>query len=350
MLFLTRKTVVEVDFNNENRILLHFDARISTMTARDRTHAFRASCARGGGGAGGDASDNAPVSSARERGIRNRNQQRTTTNKDADAKTVTCETVRECARAASGALAATRSYVETHRKAYARADDATRDAFEAETSASIGECQRCVARAKDAVEAARAPGGALSRSPQCAAHLFGIGLILSESLNELARMFDRVRESRFASALARAERERERRRPAKRATHAAFGVSWADDRVGDDVDGVHVEGVERQTQVHEERQDALEEELTQLLEQVRVAERNVLEMSALSSLFATHVQAQAEQIESLYQDAIESSRHLDVGNVEMRKTIARKGSAQKWVALFLLIAALALLFLDWYSG
>lgn len=319
---------------------------VSTTASRDLTHAFRTSCAkRGGTGVANDDAVNARDSNRN----RNQNQQRT---KDADAKTVTCETVRECARAASGALAATRSYVETHRKAYATADDATRDAFEAETSASIGECQRCVARAKDAVEAARAPGGALSRSPQCAAHLFGIGLILSESLNELARMFDRVRETRFASALARAERERERRRPARRAAYAGFGVSGDGDRGGgdEDVDGVRVEGVERQTQVHEERQDALEEELTQLLEQVRVAERNVLEMSALSSLFATHVQAQAEQIESLYQDAIESSRHLDVGNVEMRKTIARKSSAQKYVAFLLLIAALALLFLDWYSG
>ena len=51
-----------------------------------------------------------------------------------------------------------------------------------------------------------------------------------------------------------------------------------------------------------------------------------MEMSALSSLFATHVQAQAEQIESLYQEAIDSSRHFDMGNVEMKKTIARKAT------------------------
>ena len=75
-----------------------------------------------------------------------------------------------------------------------------------------------------------------------------------------------------------------------------------------------------------------------------------MEMSALSSLFATHVQAQAEQIESLYQEAIDSSRHFDMGNVEMKKTIARKGDAQRYVAIILLIATIALLFLDWYSG
>jgi syntaxin 18 len=111
-----------------------------------------------------------------------------------------------------------------------------------------------------------------------------------------------------------------------------------------------VQAAEQTQEMQGGRQDALEEELTQLLDQVRVAERNVLEMSALSSLFSTHVQAQAEQIEALYMEALESSRHLDLGNVEMKKTIKRKGSAQKYVALFLLIATLALLFLDWYSG
>ena len=57
--------------------------------------------------------------------------------------------------------------------------------------------------ARDAVERARR-GGALMRAPQCAAHLYGIGLILSDALNEVARTFDRVRETRFAETRWRA--------------------------------------------------------------------------------------------------------------------------------------------------
>jgi syntaxin 18 len=162
-----------------------------------------------------------------------------------------------------------------------------------------------------------------------------------------------VRETRFAATLERAERERQRRRAATRARYdeSSDGARGGDAANDGRVEAVRVEGVEMpQEQAHVERQDALEEELTQLLDQVRMAEKNVIEMSALSSLFATHVQAQAEQIESLYQDAIESSRHLDMGNVEMKKTIARKGHAQRYVAVILLIATLGLLFLDWYSG
>ena len=312
---------------------------VARVTMRDRTAQFATMCAA------------STATVARVDGVDvGARVKETRANARANAKVATCETVRAYARTAAIALEATRTYVEEHRGRYKGASDRERDAFEAETSESIRECQRCVASARDAVENAR-DGGALARAPQCAAHLHGIGLILSESLNDVARAFDKVRETRFAATLERAERERQRKRAATRARYddAGTGASGADD------DGVaravRVEGVEmRQEQVHAERQDGLEEELTQLLDEVRMAEKNVIEMSALSSLFATHVQAQAEQIESLYQDAIESSRHLDMGNVEMKKTIARKGSAQRYVALILLVATLGLLFLDWYSG
>jgi hypothetical protein len=45
------------------------------------------------------------------------------------------------------------------------------------------------------------------------------------------------------------------------------------------------------------------DELTGLVEQVRRTEGKVVEMSALSSLFATHVNQQAAQIERLYTQA-----------------------------------------------
>ena len=40
-----------------------------------------------------------------------------------------------------------------------------------------------------------------------------------------------------------------------------------------------------------------------LVEQVRRTEGRVVEMAALSSLFASHVQSQAQQIERLYTEA-----------------------------------------------
>lgn len=92
------------------------------------------------------------------------------------------------------------------------------------------------------------------------------------------------------------------------------------------------------------------DELTGLVEQVRQAEGKVVEMSALSSLFASHVQSQARQIEQLYAQAVESTRNLEGGNVELRKTISRRGDSQLIVAVILFVATFGLLFLDWMSG
>jgi syntaxin 18 len=314
--------------------------RAVAVAVDDRTRAFRAMCA--------STTSSSAVAMGRGAGLGERRAVREgDDDDDDDDKRVTCRTVVKYAETARRALETTRTYVETHGRGYKSASEGEKDAFEAETSESIRECQRCVDAAKEATERARRDG-ALRRAPQCAAHLYGIGLMLSDALNEVARTFDRVRETRFAETLARAERERQRARAARRATYVDPGAGGG--HVG--VSAVRVEDVEThaQTQTHGERQDDLERELTQLLDQVRAAEKNVVEMSALSSLFATHVQAQAEQIESLYQEAIDSSRNFDMGNVEMKKTIARKGDAQRYVAIILFIATLALLFLDWYSG
>ena len=76
----------------------------------------------------------------------------------------------------------------------------------------------------------------------------------------------------------------------------------------------------------------------------------MVEMSALSSLFATHVNQQAAQIEQLYTQAVESTRNLEGGNVELRKTISRRGDSQLIIGVILFVATVALLFLDWFSG
>ena len=102
--------------------------------------------------------------------------------------------------------------------------------------------------------------------------------------------------------------------------------------------------------MHETEGDALVDELTTLVEQVRRAEGQVAELSVLSSLFATHVQAQAAQIEQLYAQAVESTRNLESGNVQLKKTIKRRGEGSFIVGIVLFIATFSLLFLDWLQG
>ena len=107
---------------------------------------------------------------------------------------------------------------------------------------------------------------------------------------------------------------------------------------------------QQQQQLHLTERDLLSDELAGVADQVRIAEASVVEISALSSLFAKHVHTQAAQIELLYSQAVEATFHLNSGNVELRKTIARRGDAQRLVAYVLFAATVALLFVDWVSG
>ena len=51
-----------------------------------------------------------------------------------------------------------------------------------------------------------------------------------------------------------------------------------------------------------------------------------------------------------YPRAVESTRRLEGGNVELRKTISRRGDSQLIVAVILFVATFGILFLDWLSG
>ena len=242
------------------------------------------------------------------------------------------------------------AFVAKHRSQYLREDkdaDAVRDGIESEVRLSVQACQAHVDMLKSTVQehaAARADG------PQGIAHIHGVVLILTEYLARVAAAFDRCREVRFKRVLAEAERKR-RRAPAPKATPrpvpsepspAASSTAPHDDQ--------HHHQQQQQMVPRNTEGDLLVEELTGLVEQVRRAESQVVEMSALSSLFATHVQAQAAQIETLYAQAVESTRRLESGNVELRKTIARRGDSQMIVGLILFVATFSILFLDWISG
>jgi hypothetical protein len=93
----------------------------------------------------------------------------------------------------------------------------------------------------------------------------------------------------------------------------------------------------------------LAQELTELVDQARAAEAKMVEVSALSSTFAAHVAAQAQQIELLYASACESSRHLDRGNAELELTLQRSSGARRTTAALLFGASALLLLLDWLS-
>jgi syntaxin 18 len=229
--------------------------------------------------------------------------------------------------------------------------DATRDDIETEVRLSVQACQAHVDMLKSTVQA-RAAGK--EDTPQTVAHLHGVVLIVTERLAKVASAFDQCREVRFKKVLAEADRKRRRAPPPRafarprggggRAPGGAAPDDGAGERPGPGFSGRD----QMQTQMTES--DALAEELAGVADQVRRAEASVMEMSALSSLFASHVHTQAGQIETLYSQAVEATRAVQTGNVELRKTIERRSDAQRLVAALMFAATFALLFIDWISG
>ena len=246
-----------------------------------------------------------------------------------------------------------RAFVARHRADYVREgkdSDTVRDGIDFEVRLSVKACQAHITMLKSTVQEVEA---AKTEGVQGVAHMHGVVLIVTEMLQRVAASFDQCREVRFKKVLAEAEHRRRRApprppTPPRRNTEPAPAASTTDE--GSTTETTETSGQQVQAQVHVTEGDVLVDELTTLVEQVRKAEGQVAEMSALSSLFATHVQAQAAQIEQLYAQAVESTRNLESGNVQLKKTIKRRGEGSFIVGIVLFIATFSLLFLDWLQG
>ena len=84
--------------------------------------------------------------------------------------------------------------------------------------------------------------------------------------------------------------------------------------------------------------------------QVQHAERSVREIATLNQMFSTAIMQQGEQIEKLYSEAVQATRHIDRANVQLGKAIRTNRAARKYMIAFFLIASLGLIFLDWFNS
>ncbi|RZB57732.1 Syntaxin-81, partial [Glycine soja] len=104
-----------------------------------------------------------------------------------------------------------------------------------------------------------------------------------------------------------------------------------------------------QQQLLDDETRALQVELTSLLNTGQETETNMVEMSALNHLMSTHVLHQAQQIEHLYDQAVEATKNVELGNIELSRAIQRNSSSRTFLLLFLSVLTFSILFLDWYS-
>ena len=255
-----------------------------------------------------------------------------------------------------------------------------RDSIEREIVECVREMQNHVNRCEEIIkngetkmmreESLRRSFGQKKRQ-QFVAHLHGIALITSEKIEEVAKTLDWMRARRFREQAEKAKRLERRRggdarvgveavakdlmmvkkqtaMPARRRTIENSNGS------GDDVGEGSTRSSERR-QNQQQRQefvndsDALVAELVEVSRDTQRAESKIVELSALSSMFANVVSKQSQQIEKIYTEALKTTKFLDVGNVEMRKTISRRRSGSNYMAFVLFIATFAVLFLDWFN-
>nr|CAJ86385.1 OSIGBa0155K17.12 [Oryza sativa] len=183
------------------------------------------------------------------------------------------------------------------------------------------------------------------------AHQHGVVLILSERLHSVTVQFDRLRTMRFQDAINRAmprkriqkKRETKAAEPSKPNLVLKSDVSKVEDQE------VSTAPLRVQEQLLDDETRALQVELTNLLDAVQETETKMIEMSALNHLMSTHVLQQAQQIQYLYDQAVEATNNVERGNKELSQAIQRNSSSRTFLLLFFFVLTFSVLFLDWYS-
>ncbi|KAL8487087.1 hypothetical protein ACS0TY_023680 [Phlomoides rotata] len=185
------------------------------------------------------------------------------------------------------------------------------------------------------------------------AHKHGVVLILSEKLHLVTSQFDQLRGLRFQEAINRATPRRKPKQSGPTAVAENFTSGNMDLRENNtevrQTDGVEAEPIKFQQQQLDDETRALQVELGNMLDAVQETETKMVEMSALNHLMSTHVLQQAQQIEYLYDQAVEATNNVVLGNKELAQAIQRNSSSRTFLLLFLFVLTFSVLFLDWYS-
>ncbi|KAF5190339.1 Fructokinase-like 1 protein [Thalictrum thalictroides] len=157
------------------------------------------------------------------------------------------------------------------------------------------------------------------------AHKHGVVLILSERLHSVTAQFDLLKGIRFQDAINRAI---PRRKPERVVKSSSADVSSSNHLEMRETDERPPEPLRVQQQLLDDETRALQVELSGLLDAVQETETKMVEMSALNHLMSTHILKQAQQIELLYEQAVEATNNVEMGNKELSQAIQRNSKLQ----------------------
>ncbi|XP_006652554.1 syntaxin-81 [Oryza brachyantha] len=252
-------------------------------------------------------------------------------------------------------------FIVKHRKDYVdlhRTTEQERDNIEHEVGVFVKACKEQIDILKNRIHEEKSGNAKtwLGTSDESSrldliAHQHGVVLILSERLHSVTAQFDRLRTMRFQDAINRAM---PRKRIQRKQETKAVGPSKPNLVLKSDVSKVEEQEVctaplRVQEQLLDDETRALQVELTNLLDAVQETETKMIEMSALNHLMSTHVLRQAQQIQYLYDQAVEATNNVERGNKELSQAIQRNSSSRTFLLLFFFVLTFSVLFLDWYS-
>ncbi|KAK4583185.1 hypothetical protein RGQ29_026110 [Quercus rubra] len=252
-------------------------------------------------------------------------------------------------------IEALEQFMLKHRKDYVdhhRTTEQERDSIEHEVSTFIKACQEQIDILKNSInnEEANSKGWlgvkADATNADTIAHKHGVVLILSERLHSVTTQFDQLRAIRFQDAINKAM---PRRKLQRKANSDSVDTSKSSTSELKEPDEFQPDRLRVQQQLLDDETRALQVELTSLLDAVQETETKMVEMSALNHLMSTHVLQQAQQIEVLYDQAVEATMNVELGNKELNQAIQRNSSSRTFLMLFLFVLTFSILFLDWYS-
>ncbi|CAN6927789.1 hypothetical protein Bca52824_080813 [Brassica carinata] len=222
-------------------------------------------------------------------------------------------------------------FMMKHRKDYVdlhRTTEHEKDSIEQEITAFIKACKEQIDVLKNSIrnEESNSKGwlglAADNFNADTIAHKHGVVLILSEKLHSVTAQFDQLRATRFQDIINRAMPRRKPKRITKEASPVNATLANPEPVEPDEIQAQPRRL--QQQQLLDDETHALQVELSNLLDGARQTETKMVEMSALNHLMATHVLQQAQQIEVLYDQAVEATKNVELGNKELSQAIQLK--------------------------
>ncbi|XP_047967502.1 syntaxin-81-like isoform X2 [Salvia hispanica] len=259
-------------------------------------------------------------------------------------------------------IRALEQFLSKHKKDYVdvhRITEKERDSIEHEVTVFIKACKEQIDVLKNSInnEEAISKGWLGIRSDSSnadtIAHKHGVVLILSEKLHSVTSQFDQLRAVRFRDAINRVTPRRKLKPKGPTVAESSTSGNIDSRKVSNtgirQTDDAQAQPIRFQQQYIDDETHALQVELATMLDAVQDTETKMVEMSALNHLMSTHVLQQAQQIEFLYEQAVEATNNVVLGNKELSQAIQRNSSSRTFLLLFLFVLTFSVLFLDWYS-